>query len=895
MLESQEMRKVYCDTMIALAKEDPRIVDVEADLTGAHGMKPFKAAYPDRSFNVGIAEANMVGVAAGLSACGADDADGKIRIGIKFDQPGLGFKKSGTYVGFDVDVAKYIAKKLGYSEDQIVWKEAPSKQREAMLQNGDVDYIVAKLRVEGSFLDVEEVVTLRRALAAIGGIVSFIIGREERYPALHARTRGVAAFPEIVQRIDGILDRFGQVKDNASPALQEIRRSIREREGQAAKRLQAVLSAAKGAGIVDADAQISIRDGKAVIPVSAGNKRKLNGFIHDESATGKTFYVEPVEVVEINNELRELEYAERREVVRILTEFTEAIRPDAGLIADSGDYLAEIDMLRAKGRWASENGCVRPILSTDDRLVLKNARHPLLQQTLRAAGREIVPLDLQLDRRKHILVISGPNAGGKSVCLKTTGIVQYMFQCGFPVPASEVSELPVFRSIFLDIGDEQSIDNDLSTYSSHLLNMKHMLAGASDRTLVLIDEFGSGTEPTIGGAIAEAILERLLARGCYGVITTHYANIKYYASNTEGIANGAMTFDVQRIRPLFRLETGKPGSSFAVEIARKIGLPEEIIRAASEKAGSDHINIEKQLREIARDKHYWEQKRDRIRLTDRKVEELEQTYAEQLAKIRAERQEILKRAKQEAQQLIADANRQIENTIRTIREAQAEKELTRLARRELDDFRGKVDAAGSAEREAAVAREIERIERRRQRRAERKAREGAETKAEAVPVPEKPREVVEGSKVRMAGQEMVGVVQSVKGKRAQVAFGQILTTVDKALLTVVSNSEYREATRPATARTVLSADISARKLRFRDHIDVRGMRAAEALEEVRDFIDDALMVGVGSVSILHGKGTGALKEEIRRYLRSVPEVVSAADEHADRGGAGITVVTFDLS
>ena len=759
----------------------------------------------------------------------------------------------------------------------------------------DVDHVVAKLRVEGTFLDVGEVVTLHRALSLVGSVVAFILAREGQYPALYARSRGVEAFPGIVQRIDAIVDRFGNIRDNASPALLEIRRAIREREGQAAKRLQAVLAAAKGAGIVDADAQISIREGKAVIPVAAANKRKLQGFIHDESATGRTFYVEPVEVVEINNELRELEYAERREIVRILTEFTASIRPDAELIAASGDYLAEIDMLRAKGRWASENGCVRPILSTDDRLVLKNARHPLLQQTLRAAGREIVPLDLQLDRRKYILVISGPNAGGKSVCLKTTGIVQYMFQCGFPVPASEVSELPVFRSIFLDIGDEQSIDNDLSTYSSHLLNMKHMLAGASDRTLVLIDEFGSGTEPTIGGAIAEAILERLLARGCYGVITTHYANIKYYASNTEGIANGAMTFDVQRIRPLFRLETGKPGSSFAVEIARKIGLPEEIIRAASEKAGSDHINIEKQLREIARDKHYWEQKRDRIRLTDRKVEELEQTYAEQLAKIRAERQEILKRAKQEAQQLIADANRQIENTIRTIREAQAEKELTRLARRELDDFRGKVDAAGSAEREAAVAREIERIERRRQRRAERKAREGAETKAEAVPVPEKPREVVEGSKVHMAGQEMVGVVQSVKGKRAQVAFGQILTTVDKALLTVVSNSEYREATRPATARTVLSADISARKLRFRDHIDVRGMRAAEALEEVRDFIDDALMVGVGSVSILHGKGTGALKEEIRRYLRSVPEVVSAADEHADRGGAGITVVTFDLS
>ena len=637
-------------------------------------------------------------------------------------------------------------------------------------------------------------------------------------------------------------------------------------------------------------------EGKAVIPVAAANKRKLQGFIHDESATGRTFYVEPVEVVEINNELRELEYAERREIVRILSEFTDSVRPDAGLIAASGDYLAEIDMLRAKGRWASQNGCVKPIISDDDRLVLKNARHPLLQQTLRAQGREVVPLDMQLDRRKHILVISGPNAGGKSVCLKTTGLVQYMFQCGFPVPASEVSELPVFRSIFIDIGDEQSIDDDLSTYSSHLLNMKNMLAGASSSTLVLIDEFGSGTEPVIGGAIAEAILERLLTKGCYGVITTHYANIKYYASNTEGIANGAMMFDVQNIRPLFRLETGKPGSSFAVEIARKIGLPEDIIRAAGEKAGSDHINIEKQLREIARDKHYWEQKRDRIRLTDRKVEELEQTYAGQLSKIRAERQEILKKAKLEAQQLIADANRQIENTIRTIREAQAEKELTRLARRELDDFRDAVTKTDTADKDAEVAREIERIERRRQRREERKAQRGEAQAAGAAPAEApKPREVEAGSKVRMAGQDMVGVVQSVKGRKAQVAFGQILTTVDRKMLTVVSNSEFREATRPQTARTVVSAGISARKLSFKDHIDVRGMRAAEALDAVQDFIDDALMVGVGSVSILHGKGTGALKEEIRRYLRTVPEVESARDEHADRGGAGITIVTFDLS
>ncbi len=757
----------------------------------------------------------------------------------------------------------------------------------------DMEDIVTKLRIEGAFLEVAEVATLGRALATIGAIVTFFAPRERLYPTLHALTRGVESFPDIVRRVDSIVDRFGDVRDSASPELADIRRSIREREGQAAKRLQAVLSAAKGAGFVDTDAQISIRDGRAVIPVSAANKRKINGFIHAESATGKNFSVEPVEVVELNNELRELEYAERREIVRILTEFTDSLRPDAELIAASGDCLAEMDMLRAKGRWASENGCGRPILSTDDRLVLKNARHPLLQQTLRAQGREVVPLDLQLDREKHILVISGPNAGGKSVCLKTTGIVQYMFQCGFPVPASEVSELPIFESIAIDIGDEQSIDNDLSTYSSHLVNMKNMLAGASPRTLVLIDEFGSGTEPTIGGALAEAILERLVERGCYGIITTHYANIKYYAASQEGIANGAMMFDVQNIRPLFRLETGKPGSSFAIEIARKIGLPEQIIQAASERVGSDHINIEKQLREIARDKHYWSQKRDRIRVTDRRVEELEQSYSEQLQRIREERQKILKEAKAEAQRLIAEANKQIENTIRTIREAQAEKELTRMARRDLEEFRDTVESVDSAERDAAVAREIERIERRRERRAERKAQQGAAKAAEAAaPAPEK-RPVEVGSKVRMAGQEMVGAVQSIKGKRAQVACGQILTTVDIARLTVVSNSEYREATRPTTARTVVAADISARKLNFRDHIDVRGMRAAEALDVVQDFVDDALMVGVGSVTILHGKGTGALKEEIRRYLRSLPEVKSAVDEHADRGGAGITIVTFE--
>lgn len=758
----------------------------------------------------------------------------------------------------------------------------------------DLTALIAKVRVEGTFLDLEEAVLLARALRQVDAISRFIRSRERAvYPSLHRLTEDVISLEAIANHIDSLIDRFGQMRDSASDELYCIRRAIREREGQASKRLQQVLQAAKSAGIVEADATLSIRDGRAVIPVSAGNKRKLNGFVQGESATGKTVFIEPVEVVELNNELRELEYAERREIVRILSELTDRIRPEIDTVEASADYLATIDMLRAKGRFASENGCVRPIVSLDGRMELRTAHHPLLAIALAKEKKSVVPLDMVLNGEKRILVISGPNAGGKSVCLKTVGLLQYMFQCGFPIPCGENSELPLFESIFIDIGDEQSIDNDLSTYSSHLLNMKNMLSGASSRTLVLIDEFGTGTEPIMGGAIAEAILEQLVERGTYGVITTHYSNIKYFASNHEGVENGAMMFDVQNIRPLFQLEMGKPGSSFAVEIARKIGLPEQIIRTASEKAGSNHINIERQLREIARDRRYWEQKRDRIRIADRKVEELETSYAEQLSRIKAERQQIIREAKEEAQRLIADANRQIENTIRTIRESQAEKELTRLARKELDDVRERTarDEAAEAERSARVDREMERIERRRQRREERKAAGG---KSESAEVVEKqiPRVIEVGTKVRIKNQDGVGEVQEVKGKKATVAFGHILTTVALDRLEAVSNAEYKRQTRPTTARTVVSVDVSQRKLNFKDNIDVRGMRAVDALEAVQSFIDDAIMVGIGSVSILHGKGTGALKEEIRRYLRTVPDVATAADEHADRGGAGITIVTF---
>lgn len=726
----------------------------------------------------------------------------------------------------------------------------------------DIEYLVRKIEVEGSHLTVEEVVALGRALTTLHNALAFLSARnEETFPDLRNLARDVPPHHEISARIDAIIDRFGNIRDSASPELHAIRKSIREHEGKAAKKLQQVLAAAKQSGVVDAESTLSIRDGRAVIPVAAANKRKLPGFIHDESASGRTFYIEPVEVVELNNQLRELQYAERREIVRILLDFTDSLRPSVPALSVADDLLTTLDLLHAKSRWAGDNRCVMPILSREGVLELRQARHPLLEQALLREGREIVPLDLELTRKSHILVISGPNAGGKSVCLKTVGLLQWMFQCGMPVPVLENSQMPIFDDLFIDIGDEQSIDNDLSTYSSHLLNMKRMLREASRDSLVLIDEFGTGTEPVMGGAIAEAILQRLAERGCYGVVTTHYSNLKYFASNTAGVVNGAMMFDVANIQPLFRLEMGVPGSSFAIEIARKIGLPEDIISAASELAGSDHVNLERQLREIARDRRYWEQKRDRIRLADKRIEEKEARLDSSLAGVKEQRNEMIRVAKAEAARITADANRMVESTIKTIRESQADKELTRLARHELDDFRSSLDEKQD------------------------------EKPAPPKPVPvEKPAPLQAGSKVRIKGQNTIGEVQSIRAGKATVAFGQMSTTVPLERLEVVSNAEYRKQARTPSMK--LSADISARKLNFRSSIDVRGQRVDEALETVRDFIDSALMLGVSEVTILHGKGTGALKEEIRRYLRAIPSVESAKDEHPDRGGAGITVVKF---
>jgi DNA mismatch repair protein MutS2 len=685
------------------------------------------------------------------------------------------------------------------------------------------------------------------------------------------------------------------VRDSASPELQTLRRAIADRQGQVSGRLDRILREGQRAGTIDPDAALSIRDGRAVIPVSAANKRKIKGFIHDESATGKTFYIEPVEVVELNNELRELEYAERREVVRILTAFTDALRPDVPRIRLCGELLASLDLIRAKARWALENDCVKPILTDAPAIGLKNARHPLLAQALAREGRAVVPLTLTLTPKKHLLVISGPNAGGKSVTLKTVGLLQYMLQCGFPIPASENSETGLFESLFLDMGDEQSIDNDLSTYSSHLLNMKTMLRAANERSLVLIDEFGSGTEPVLGGAIAEAVLKRLEQKRVFGVITTHYANLKVYASGAEGILNGAMSFDVQRIEPLFRLETGKPGSSFAIEIARKIGLPEEIIRAASELAGSGHIDMERSLREIARDKRYWEGKRERIRIAEKRTDELAERYARELEELKAERNKLLRSAKEESKRLLDETNRNIEQTIRTIRESQAEKEKTRQARHSLDEFRQATGAENDDARiDARIERLREREEHRRLRRAARQEEGAKQPEINKEPPPARPLAV--GDKVRIRGQGAVGEVMQLSGGKAVIGFGQILTSIDAGRLERISRDEFRAITKERQALTAHSAsyDASKRRLDFSRQIDLRGQRTADALAAVQEYVDEAIMLAIPEIRILHGKGTGALKEEIRRYLATVGGVASAADEDEKFGGAGITVVRLDV-
>lgn len=716
----------------------------------------------------------------------------------------------------------------------------------------------ARTQADGTFLDVKDVVDLRLNVSTLRAVTTYLRARDaERFPALIKMTESVELFPDIVREIERIINKYGEVKDTASPQLAEIRRSILSAQSSISKTLNAILRQAQASGIVDKEAAPTIREGRLVIPVSAMNKRKIQGIIHDESATGKTAFVEPTAVVEVNNRLRELENEERREIIRILVEFTNLVRPYYEAIAQSVYFLAEIDALRAKSQFSISIRAIKPYLVSECEVDWHEARHPLLEMSLTRQGRKIEPLTIKLTRKQRILLISGPNAGGKSVCLKTVGLLQYMLQCGLPIPLHERSRAGLFKSIFIDIGDEQSIENDLSTYSSHLLNMKNCIKFSNGKSLLLIDEFGTGTEPQLGGAIAEAVLDRFNKNKVYGVITTHYTNLKHFAAQTEGIVNGAMLYDRNQMRPLFMLSIGTAGSSFAIEIARKIGLPEDVISAASEMVGSEQVDFDKHLQDVARDKRYWEHKRQQVKDKEKRLQQLTERYEQLIEGMRVKEKETLRQAKQEAAEILSQANKEIEKTIRIIKETQADKEAIRKSREEVGKLREKM---------------------------ERGAQQSAPKKQQKPLQP--------GEHVQIVGQNVIGKLLEIQGKTAIVAFGQIKSTVALNRLERVSAGQAKQAEQrmQANCESNATADIRNRQLTFKQEIDVRGMRVDEALQAVVYFIDDAAMVSASQVRILHGTGTGALRQAIRDYLHQASMVKSYRDEHVQFGGAGITVV-----
>ena len=728
------------------------------------------------------------------------------------------------------------------------------------------------------------------------------------YPNLKRMSAPIMGFPEVQRRIESIIDRYGDIKDTASDALYEIRRSLREKEGAISRRMSAILKRAQEEGIVDGDAGVTVRDGRMLIPVSAANKRRISGFIYDESATGKTAYIEPAEVVELDNQIKELKFSEQREIQRILFEFTEFMRPYIPDLLDAARYLGEIDFIMAKAQVALEFIAGMPVISDNGEMNLRKARHPLLERALKKERKEIVPLTATLTPAKHILLISGPNAGGKSVCLKTVGLLQYMFQWGMLIPTSETSEMMVFDRIMVDIGDDQSIDNDLSTYSSFLVNMKEMLAKADNKTLILIDEFGSGTEPAAGGAIAEAILSEFDRRGAYGVITTHYTNLKLYASADTGVMNGAMMFDVKNIAPMFKLEMGLPGNSFAFELARKTGLPEDIIKDAETRAGEEFVGIERNLRKIARNRKALDEKLERIKNTDRTLENITDKYQKELLQIKSLKKEIIDEAKKEAEAIIKGANRQVENTIKTIRESQADKEQTQEARKGLQDFMSLLAAKKEKEqkeKEDYIEKKIRQLDARKERQKQRKAQK-ADTKAQQeqmeIQAEQQRMEAFRsaplkaGEKVRVKDNGMVGEVVKVSAKAVVVTIGNISSKMPLDKVERITSNEFKSAVkenaRPVSAVRVDSS-LTERKLNFSTELDVRGARLNDAVETVTRYIDDAIMLNVSSVRIIHGKGTGVLRDELQKLIRTMPGVASAKDEHIQFGGSGVTVVTFD--
>ena len=745
----------------------------------------------------------------------------------------------------------------------------------------DVTARLRSIRPEGTFLTAGELVDLGVSLSTMSGIEAFF--RKHRsedgstpYPELDAVAAGLQAFPYLAKAIDRTVDRWGNVRDTASSELADIRRRLSQMSGTINAVMRRVISRAVGDGYLDADTTASVRDGRLVIPVPPMNKRRIPGIVHDESASGKTFYIEPAEVVEVNNRARELEIEERREVLRVLTALTEMLRPYVDAIVDACVVMGRFDFIHAKALYALETGGTRPMVADEPELEWYHAVHPVLLESLRRKEEEVVPLDIILTPRKRLLVISGPNAGGKSVCLKTVGIVQYMMQCGMLPTVYENSRMGIFEDIFIDIGDDQSIEDDLSTYSSHLRNMREFLRRGRPTSLILIDEFGGGTEPQIGGAIAQAILKEFNNRGMWGVVTTHFQNLKHFADETEGLVNGSMLYDRQQMRPLFRLSIGSPGSSFALEIARKTGLPASVLADAEEIVGSDYVNMDRYLLDIARDRRYWENKRQSIRQKEKKLEETLTRYENDADSLRQHRREILAEAKEEAKRILEGSNASIERAIREIREAQAGRERTLEARRRLEDEKKALLSEKSSENRLL-------------KKAPKKRKEPQEK-----PVAnERPLEV--GDNVKLDGQGTPGKVLEISGRTATVAFGMLKTQVklERLKRTMQQPSSASSASQGVSfVSASTSNSMRDRQLEFSRELDVRGMRADEAVQAVTYFLDDAIQFSQGQVRILHGTGTGALRQSIRQYLETVPGVESYRDEDVRFGGAGITVVTL---
>ena len=745
----------------------------------------------------------------------------------------------------------------------------------------DMRESLSRIRIDGLFLEEQELFRLRKALDAVVQYAHFFASLDaERFPVLSTLTdteTGVSSLSPLLTVIDRILDKYGQLRDNASPQLAEIRHELQKAQGSVSRALNSILHKAQADGLIDKDVAPTLREGRLVIPVPPMYKRKFGGIVHDESATGKTVYIEPQQVVEANNRIRELEGDERRERARILTAFASYCRPYLPDILQSQSFLGKVDFLRAKALLGRELGAIAPIVENRPMLRWREARHPLLMLTFRRSGKQVVPLDIALDEHSRILVISGPNAGGKSVCLKTVALLQYMMQCGLLVPMREDSVMGFFRDIFIDIGDQQSIEDDLSTYSSHLRNMKYFVRNSGEESLLLIDEFGGGTEPQIGGAIAESVLAKLNDNRSYGVITTHYSNLKHFAEDTDGVVNGAMLYDRGQLRPLFQLSIGQPGSSFAIEIARQIGLPEEIIAQTVALVGEEHIDYDKHLQDIARDKRYWENKRQQIRQKEKRLEERLAYYEDEIAHLKEKKREMLAAAQREAAELLEGSNAIIENTIRTIKEAAADKERTKQARQQLEQFKSKVNQP-SADTAVGVW-------------ASPPAKTGKKHRSAkpAVTLQEKPAVTV-GCKVRIRGKNMIGEVLELTDKKALVAFGNLQSQVSPKELEYVSARQAKKGIAVNTQPLSVSNEMRRRKLNFAKELDLRGKRADEALTEVMNYIDDAVMVGAEEVRILHGTGTGALRQVVRGYLQNVAKVQSFHDAHPDNGGAGITVV-----